>query len=220
MTDPDEHDESAQLTPEAIAQGRALFRLPISFLKGVVNEAGLPPADRAEIAFAGRSNVGKSSLINALTGQHGLARTSNTPGRTRELNYFTIGEAAYLVDMPGYGYAKVPLSMVKQWTRLIENYLRGRLTLKRAFVLIDARHGIKKNDLEIMKQLDAAAALYQIVLTKTDKIKAGELKRRLVEVEAQIVKHPACYPLVIATSSSKGHGIDDLKAAIAVALQT
>ncbi|GJM03231.1 MAG: putative GTP-binding protein EngB [Rhodomicrobium sp.] len=218
MSANDKESASALLTPEAIAAGRALFRLPIEFIKGVVNEEGLPPADLPEIAFAGRSNVGKSSLINALTGQKGLARTSNTPGRTREINYFTIGEAAYLVDMPGYGYAKVPLSMVKQWTRLIENYLRGRLTLKRAYLLIDARHGVKKNDLEIMKQLDAAAALYQIVLTKTDKIKSGELKRRMEETEALIVKHPACYPLVIATSSSKGEGIDQLKAAISVAL--
>lgn len=209
----------ALLTPEAFAAGEALLRQPVEFLKGVVNETGLPAADRPEIAFAGRSNVGKSSLINALTGRKALARTSNTPGRTREINYFTIGEAAYLVDMPGYGYAKVPLSMVKQWTRLIENYLRGRLTLKRAFLLIDARHGVKKNDLEIMKQLDAAAALYQIVLTKTDKIKAGEMEKRLAETKALIAKHPACYPLVIATSSAKGVGIDELKAAIAVALE-
>lgn len=214
MADQSAYDEAA------IKDGEALFKLPIEFIKGVVDVDGLPDPDRGEIAFAGRSNVGKSSLINALTNRKRLARTSNTPGRTREINYFTITDQAYLVDMPGYGYAKVPKEMVAGWTRLIEEYLRGRQTLKRAFLLIDARHGLKKNDIGIMKQLDKAAVLYQIVLTKTDKIKAPELEQRLVETKALIVKHPACYPEIIATSSNKGTGIDVLKAAVVIALNS
>ena len=194
--------------------------MPIEFVKGVVNEAGLPDVDRPEIAFAGRSNVGKSSLINALCGRKALARTSNTPGRTREINYFTIGDEAYLVDMPGYGFAKVPKEMVAGWTRLIEKYLRGRLSLKRAFVLIDARHGIKKNDTEIMDKLDASAVLYQVVLTKIDKINKTLLEQRLAETDAIIKKHPAAFPLVIATSSAKNVGIDELKGAVVLALNS
>lgn len=204
----------------ALSAGEALFRRPIEFVKGVVNVDGLPTGDRPEIAFAGRSNVGKSSLINALCNRKNLARTSNTPGRTREINYFTIEDDAFLVDMPGYGYAKVPKELVAGWTKLIEQYLRGRITLKRTFLLIDSRHGLKKNDIGIMKQLDQAAALYQIVLTKTDKIKAPELSRRLEETELAIKKHPACYPLVLTTSSAKNIGIDRLKAAVYLALNT
>lgn len=213
-------DADKMIDGAAIASGRALFRLPVEFVKGVVDEAGLPLPDRPEIAFAGRSNVGKSSLINALCGAKTLARTSNTPGRTREINYFSIGDEAFLVDMPGYGYAKVPKEMVDRWTRLIEVYLRGRLSLKRAFLLIDSRHGIKKNDLEIMKQLDGAAVLYQIVLTKTDKIKPPAVAKRLDETRELIKKHPACYPLVLATSSAKGEGLDELKAAVVIALNS
>lgn len=203
---------------EVLKNGETLFSQPIEFLKGVVAIDGLPVADRPEIAFAGRSNVGKSSLINAVCRRKALARTSNTPGRTREINYFTIAQQAYLVDMPGYGFAKVPKELVAGWTRLIEAYLRGRVTLKRTFLLIDSRHGIKKNDLEIMKQLDQAAVLYQIVLTKSDKIKPPQLATRLDETEALIKKHPACFPLVLATSSQKNIGIDQLRGAIHLAL--
>ena len=198
--------------------GEALFRRPIDFLKGVVNVDGLPAADRPEIAFAGRSNVGKSSLINALCRRKSLARTSNTPGRTREINFFTVEEEAYLVDMPGYGFAKVPKDLVAGWTRLIERYLRGRDTLKRTFLLIDARHGIKKNDLEIMQKLDQAAQLYQIVLTKADKLKLGERERRLADVQQKITKHPACFPLVLMTSSEKNWGIEALRGAVYMAI--
>ncbi|MBO6550027.1 MAG: YihA family ribosome biogenesis GTP-binding protein [Rhizobiales bacterium] len=208
------------MTDDLIEEGVSLFRQPIDFVKGVVAESGLPPADRPEIAFAGRSNVGKSSLINALCNRKNLARTSNTPGRTREINYFTIGEEAFLVDMPGYGFAKVPKEMVAGWTKLIEKYLRGRHNLKRTFVLIDSRHGIKKKDLEIMEKLDSSAVLYQIVLTKTDKIKTGELQKRIAETETIIKKHPAAFPLLIATSSNKGDGIDELKGAIILALNS
>lgn len=216
MSDLDE----IKITDDLIEEGVSLFRQPIDFVKGVVAESGLPPADRPEIAFAGRSNVGKSSLINALCNRKNLARTSNTPGRTREINYFTIGEEAFLVDMPGYGFAKVPKEMVAGWTKLIEKYLRGRHNLKRTFVLIDSRHGIKKKDLEIMEKLDSSAVLYQIVLTKTDKIKTGELQKRIAETETIIKKHPAAFPLLIATSSNKGDGIDELKGAIILALNS
>lgn len=202
----------------ALEGGEALFRRPIDFLKGVVNVDGLPAADRPEIAFAGRSNVGKSSLINALCRRKSLARTSNTPGRTREINFFTVEEEAYLVDMPGYGFAKVPKDLVAGWTRLIERYLRGRDTLKRTFLLIDARHGIKKNDLEIMQKLDQAAQLYQIVLTKADKLKPGERERRLADVQQKITKHPACFPLVLMTSSEKNWGIEALRGAVYMAI--
>ncbi len=216
MSDLDE----IKITDDLIKEGISLFRLPIDFVKGVVAESGLPTADRPEIAFAGRSNVGKSSLINALCNRKNLARTSNTPGRTREINYFTIGDEAFLVDMPGYGFAKVPKEMVAGWTKLIEKYLRGRTNLKRTFVLIDSRHGIKKKDLEIMEKLDSSAVLYQIVLTKTDKIKTGELEKRISETETIIKKHPAAFPLLIATSSNKGQGIFELKGAIILALNS
>ena len=202
----------------ALEGGEALFRRPIDFLKGVVNVDGLPAADRPEIAFAGRSNVGKSSLINALCRRKSLARTSNTPGRTREINFFSVEEEAYLVDMPGYGFAKVLKDLVAGWTRLIERYLRGRDTLKRTFLLIDARHGIKKNDIEIMQKMDQAAQLYQIVLTKADKLKPGERERRLADVQQKITKHPACFPLVLMTSSEKNWGIEALRGAVYMAI--
>lgn len=183
----------------------------------------LPPEGPAEVAFAGRSNVGKSSLINALIGQKGLARTSNTPGRTQELNYFVpdgySGEGddlppMALVDMPGYGYAQAPKAQVDAWTRLVFDYLRGRATLKRVYVLIDARHGIKKNDEEVLSLLDKAAVSYQIVLTKTDKIKAPGLARLLDITAATIRKRPAAFPEVLATSSEKHRGLDELRQAI------
>ena len=204
-------------TPDAatLEKGRKLFAGPIDFLKGVVAMSGLPPADRVEICFAGRSNVGKSSLINALTGRKALARASNTPGRTQEINYFTMGEDRYLVDLPGYGYANAPLAKVEQWQRLLKQYLAGRQTLRRAFVLIDARHGIKTVDDEIMSLLDSAAVTFQCVLTKTDKVKAKDRDDVLKQVRSKLSAHPAAYPEILLTSSEKGDGIGTLRAIIA-----
>lgn len=195
--------------------GRKLFAGPVDFLKGVVAMDGLPPADRLEVCFAGRSNVGKSSLINALTGRKALARTSNTPGRTQEINYFTLGDERYLVDVPGYGYAEAPLAVVEKWQRLLKSYLTGRQTLRRAFVLIDARHGVKPVDEDIMKLLDTAAVTFQVVLTKADKIKSKEQDKILTQVRARLATHPAAYPEIVLTSSEKGEGIDILRAIIA-----
>jgi GTP-binding protein len=201
-----------------IAAGEALFKAPCVFVKGVVAIDGLPDDGRPEIAFAGRSNVGKSSLINALVGRTSLARVSVTPGRTRELNFFTLGHQAeiYLVDMPGYGYARASKVAVRGWTRLIRDYLRGRRELKRVFVLIDARHGIKPNDKETMSLLDEAAVSYQAVLTKADKPKKTELEETVAKVEAELSKRPAAYPQVLVTSAHTGMGIAELRAAIAV----
>lgn len=207
----------------AAAIDMQLFRRPWVFIRGVPALKFLPPAGPPEIAFAGRSNVGKSSLINALTGQKGLARTSGTPGRTQELNYFVpggfSGEGAdlppmALVDMPGYGYAKAPKEQVEQWTRLVFDYLRGRPTLKRVYVLIDARHGVKSNDEEVFSLLDKAAVSYQLVLTKTDKIKAAGLARMIEETMARIRKRPAAFPAVLATSSETGTGLEELREAV------
>jgi len=187
--------------------GRKLFAGPSEFVKGVVAMSGLPPADRVEVCFAGRSNVGKSSLINALTGTKGLARASNTPGRTQEINFFTQGPELYLVDLPGYGYANAPLKVVEKWQKLLKQYLSGRQTLRRAFVLIDARHGVKAVDDEIMKLLDTSAVTFQCVLTKADKVKAAERDKVLAQVRAALAKHPAAYPEIVLTSSEKGDGI-------------
>lgn len=206
-----------ELTAADIAKGDALFKGSCIFVKGVVGIEGLPKDGRPEIAFAGRSNVGKSSLINALTGRTSLARVSVTPGRTRELNFFTLGKnaALYLVDMPGYGYARASKSAIKGWTRLIGEYLRGRRELKRVFLLIDARHGIKPNDEETMKLLDEAAVSYQVVLTKADKPKATELANIQAKVASTLAKHPAAYPQILTTSARMGSGIKELRAAIA-----
>lgn len=196
-------------------RGRLLFAGETEFLKGVVAMDGLPPADRLEVCFAGRSNVGKSSLINALTGRKGLARASNTPGRTQEINYFTCGDSHYLVDLPGYGYAEAPVAVVEKWQRLLKAYLQGRQTLRRAFVLIDHRHGIKKVDEEILTLLDQAAVPFQVVLTKSDKVKAKDREKVLAQVRAALAKHPAAFPEIVATSSEKGDGIATLRAIIA-----
>ena len=196
--------------------GRKLFAGGAAeFVKGVVAMSGLPPADRVEVCFAGRSNVGKSTLINALTGQKALARASNTPGRTQEINFFTLGATHYLVDLPGYGFANAPVDVVRKWQALLKQYLAGRQTLRRAFVLIDARHGIKPVDEEIMGLLDSAAVTFQAVLTKADKVKARDRDRILAQVRGALAKHPAAYPELVLTSSERGEGIDTLRSIIA-----
>jgi ribosome biogenesis GTP-binding protein YsxC/EngB len=201
--------------PEAEEAGRRLFAGGAAFLKGVVAMEGLPPADRAEVCFAGRSNVGKSSLINALAGTRGLARASNTPGRTQEINYFTLGASHYLVDLPGYGFAKAPKPVVERWQRLMKAYLSGRPSLRRAFLLIDARHGIKPVDDEIMALLDRAAVPFQAVLTKADKVKAAVRAAVLDQVRAALQPHPAAFPELVRTSAETGEGIATLRATIA-----
>ena len=201
--------------PQTQEAGRLLFAGETEFLKGVVAMSGLPPADRIEVCFAGRSNVGKSSLINALTGRKGLARASNTPGRTQEINFFTAGEAHYLVDLPGYGFANAPLPVVEKWQKLLKQYLSGRQNLRRAFVLIDARHGPKPVDEEILSLLDSSAVTFQCVLTKADKVKARDRDAILAKTRATLAKHPAAFPEILLTSSEKGDGIETLRAIIA-----
>ena len=198
-------------TPEEAEKGRVLFAGETDFLKGVVAMDGMPPADRLEVCFAGRSNVGKSSLINALTGRKSLARTSNTPGRTQEINFFTLAESHYLVDLPGYGFAEAPVAIVQKWQRLLKAYLSGRQTLRRAFVLIDSRHGVKPVDEEILSLLNKSAVAFQVVLTKTDKLKKGELDKVITQVSAALQKHPAAFPEIVLTSSEKGIGIPTLR---------
>lgn len=207
------------MTNEALEQARKLFAGPIEFQLSAPKLEFLPPADLPEVAFAGRSNVGKSSLLNALTGRQGLARTSNTPGRTQELNLFLVGDPPVLrlVDMPGYGYAEAPKDVVRQWAMLIGDYLRGRPTLKRVLVLIDCRHGVKPVDREIMELMDKSAVSYQIVLTKGDKVKPTALAATLDEVATEARKHPAAHPVLVATSSETKDGIADLRAAVMTA---
>lgn len=207
---------AASPTSEEIEQGRKLFAGEVTFVKGVVAMDGLPEADRPEVCFAGRSNVGKSTLINALTGRKALARASNTPGRTQEINYFALGKHCYLVDLPGYGYANAPLPKVEQWQKLLKRYLSGRATLRRAFVLIDSRHGIKAVDEEIMSLLDSAAVTFQCVLTKADKIKPGDQAPMLEQVRSKLATHPAAFPEIILTSAEKGDGLPTLRATIAM----
>ena len=199
---------------DTLEEANRLFRRPCTFLKGVVNVAGLPGDALPEVAFAGRSNVGKSSLLNALVGQKALARTSNTPGRTREVNYFLLDDRAYLVDLPGYGYAKASKTEVAGWNRLIQDYLKGRASLRRVFLLIDARHGLKTSDAPTLELMDVAAVSYQAVLTKADKVKAGELEKEIERTAKELSKHPAAYPQIIATSARKGTGLAELRAAI------
>lgn len=196
-------------------KGRKLFAGETDFLKGVVAMSGLPDADRLEVCFAGRSNVGKSSLINALTGRVKLARASNTPGRTQEINYFTTTGGPYLVDLPGYGFANAPVAVVEKWQRLLKSYLSGRASLRRAFVLIDSRHGVKKVDDEIMTLLDKSAVTFQVVMTKADKVKEKDRAKVLDQVRKALSKHPAAYPEIVLTSSEKGDGIATLRAIIA-----
>jgi GTP-binding protein len=201
---------------EAREAGRLLFAGPVDFVKGVVAMSGLPEPDRLEVCFAGRSNVGKSSLINALTGRKSLARASNTPGRTQEINYFALGEMnRFLVDLPGYGYAEAPVAVVAKWQALLKSYLAGRQTLRRAFVLIDTRHGVKAVDEEIMTLLDRSAVTFQVVMTKADKVSKTEREANIALSIEALKKHPAAYPEIVVTSSEKGDGIETLRAIIA-----
>ena len=208
--------DGQELDPELIECGRLLFAQECVFVSGAANYDGVPEADLPEIAFVGRSNVGKSSLINALAGRKTLARTSNTPGRTQQINFFRLQDALMLADLPGYGYAKASKTEIKRWTRLIFDYLRGRPSLRRVCLLIDARHGLKDKDIEVMKDLDEAAVSYQIVLTKCDKVKPGALMRLTDSTSSRIAKHVAAHPTIIRTSSLRNEGIEALRAELAM----
>lgn len=209
---------------ELTEKGRLLFSGEADFVMGAVSLDSLPDPDKCEVAFAGRSNVGKSSLINALTGRKALARTSNTPGRTQQLNFFLLGAERetpfYLVDLPGYGYAKVSKTEVAAWTELLKEYLQGRPNLRRVFLLVDGRHGLKDNDKEIMKMLDVAAVSYQLVLTKLDKVKKGDLDKLFERVASEAKKFVACHPTILKTSSVKGQGLEEVRTQVAFLLET
>lgn len=208
-------EDTARQEAARLETGRLLFARPWRFELGVATVPGLPDQANVEVAFAGRSNVGKSSLINALTGRKDLARTSNTPGRTRELNFFTADAGLTIVDMPGYGYARASKKDIRNWTQLVFDYLRGRAPLRRVYVLIDSRHGLKKSDLDALDLLDKAAVSYQIVLTKGDQPKPAALEEVIGGVAAGIAKRPAAHPQIITTSSQTGAGIPELRAEVA-----
>lgn len=208
------NDNQSSISKNSIEKGRLLFARDVTFMLSAVSLDTLPSARLPEICFAGRSNVGKSSLINALTNRKGLARASNTPGRTRELNYFNIDERLFVVDLPGYGYAKASKSDIAKWTKLTREFLFGRASLRRVFLLIDSRHGTKENDIELMNMLDETAVTYQIVLTKIDKIKKNEINKVQTKTTALIAKRPAAYPKIILTSSEKKSGLDELRSTI------
>ncbi len=209
---------SEEFTKTELEEARKLFAGFCDFMLGVAALKQLPEASLPEIAFAGRSNVGKSSLLNALTNRKTLAKTSNTPGRTQQLNYFNLGDKLHIVDMPGYGYAKVSKEQRDEWTKLIFDYLRGRQTLRCVFILVDSRHGLKESDIALMGMLDEAAVNYRIILTKIDKVKAAELEKICDKTTKIIKKHPAAYPSIYVTSASKGNGIAELKAVISAYL--
>lgn len=204
-----------EFSSQAIEWGKWLFAQDCEFLRGAPSLVDLPEFGQSEVAFAGRSNVGKSSLINALTGRTTLARVSNTPGRTQQLNFFSLGNRLVLVDMPGYGYAKASKAAIAQWNTLIQLYLKGRPTLSRVYVLVDGRHGLKENDLEMMRMLDVAAVSYRLVLTKVDKVSLTALRELQKEIQHQIKAHPAAFPQISLTSSEKKIGIAELRAEIA-----
>lgn len=216
MSEPGAHGNIPGQDPDALERGQKLFAGPVDFVLGVASLDGLPPGDRPEVAFAGRSNVGKSTLINALTGRKGLARASAEPGRTRELNYFDLGAGAlYLVDLPGFGYAKVSRSQAKAWMAMTRTFLRGRAALRRVFLLVDARRGLMDTDCEIMDMLDQSAVVYQVVLTKSDKLKRGEVATVHDAVKTALTRRPASHPVIAVTSAEKGYGLAELRAEIA-----
>ena len=205
----------AELSSEELEAGRYLFAQACTFVLGCANLNQIPVDNLPEIAFAGCSNVGKSSLINALVGMKALAHTSNTPGRTRQINFFNLADRLMISDLPGYGYARAPKSQIKQWTTLVETYLKGRASLRRSFVLVDARHGVKSSDRNIFRMLDSEAQSYQVVLTKCDKVKAGPLSSLIDACHSELAKHGAAHPKIATTSARKGDGIPELRAAIA-----
>jgi len=205
---------------DAIESGRKLFTQACNFVAGTATPERLPPIGLTEVAFAGRSNVGKSSLINALVGQNALARTSRTPGRTQQINFFDLGGRLMVVDLPGYGYARASKSDIASWTRLVNDFLKGRATLRRVMLLIDARHGLKPPDLEIMAMLDDAAVVYQITLTKADKTKPAELKATVAKIAAALARRPAAHPVIAVTSARNGIGIADVRASIAALVES
>jgi GTP-binding protein len=201
-----------EYSPEQVEEARRIFAGPCDFVWGATDMKNLPPPDFSEVAFAGRSNVGKSSLVNALTGRNTLAKVSNTPGRTQQLNFFNLGSHLFLVDMPGYGYAKVSKDVRDNWDSLIFDYLRGRPNLRSVLIMIDSRHGLKESDEHLMGMLDKAAVNYRIVLTKTDKSSKKDLAAIEESILAALKKHPAAFPAVYATSAEKNEGLEDLRA--------